>query len=267
MFDICGHHFIYDDFDSSEYGLIFANMDTSRLNILQSEQKVNTVYSKKNNMHYMINTQYNIADPTSVDAEIFTFDGSPIGESYLHNVEKSLFCSQSFKKLYAFESYDEDIEEPYVKCIFINPERIETLSGVVGYKFTMVLDSVMMYDPEITETFTFTSGQAGTKTFSVTLDTDINDYTYPNIRIQVGSLGGDIAIYNVTDDSERLTEFSSLPPSSLIVMDSAINYIPKIYYDNFSGRNFIRLLDGENTFLFTGDVTSITITYQNRKYL
>lgn len=264
MFDIYGCHFQYGDFDSSEYDLVIANMDTSRLNILQAERNVNTVFSKKNGTHYVTNVSFN-NEPQSFDAEIFTVCGHPIGESFLHDIEQALFKRNTFTKFEAIDSYGFD--DVYLNCILTNPERIENDAGVVGYKFTIVTDSVMSWEEPKTETFTFAENDNNPKTFSIELNTDMPDYTYPIVEFQIGSTGGDISICNNTDSLTRLTGFTSVPALSVFTMDSRINYLPTTYYEMFNHRNFIRLLNGVNNFVLTGDIVSISITYQNRRYL
>lgn len=263
MFDIYGCHFQYGDFDSSEYDLVIANMDTSRLSILQGERSVNTLFSKKNNTYYVTNVAYG-DEPVSFEAEMFTYDGKPIGESFLPEIERKLFSNSRFVKLHALDAYGFD--PVYINCIFTNPERIEYTQGVVGYKFTILTDSIMAWEEPTTETFTF-ANNTGTKTFSITLDTDLDDYTYPVVEFQIGSYGGDVTIINNSDSNTRLTGFTLLTPSLPFTMDSRINYLPVSFYEKFNNRNFIRLVNGENNFVVTGNVTSISVTYQNRKFL
>jgi phage-related protein len=91
---------------------------------------------------------------------------------------------------------------------------------------------------------------------------------YPKVTIQTGSSGGDIQIINFTDDTTRATSFVSLSPNITLTMrGDGINYISGDYYQKFSNKNFIRLLDGENTLNITGDVKKITFEFQNRRYL
>lgn len=264
MFDIYGRHFDYEGFDSSKYDLVIANMDTDRLRILQVERNINAIRSKKNNEFYIADITY-AEEPLSFEAEIVTFDGQPIGESLLPEIERALFCRNSYGKLKPLESYE--TYPIYLYCIFTNAERIENDAGVIGYKFMVNTDSVMAWEEPTTETFTFANTTSGIKTFSVNVDTDLPDYTYPKVTFVMGTSGGNISLYNNTDDSTRITGFTSVPASSSFLMDSSINYLPVLYYTMFSNRNFIRLLNGKNNFAFTGNVVSITVTYQNRRLL
>ena len=264
MFDIYGCHFQYGDFDSSDYDLVIANMDTSRLSILQGERSVNTLFSKKNNIYYANSVTYG-DEPVSFEAEIFTYDGRPIGESYLKEIERALFSRSQFTKFHALESYGFD--PVYINCILTDAERIEYDAGVMGYKFNVIADSVMAWEEPITESFTFEDDD-DEKIISITLDTDIDDYTYPVIKFQTGSVGGAITVYNMDDGGvNRITSFTYITPNTKFTMDSSISYIPVEYYELFEERNFIRLINGENRLVVSGNVVSLSITYQNRRFL
>lgn len=265
MFDLRGCHFNYAGFDSSLYDLVFAHMDTEKTPIIKGTQAVNSIQSKKNHKHYLTSVSYE-DEQVIYDAEIFTYDAQPIGESFLTEVERALFGKNTFGKLYPIDSY---YIEPkyYINCIFLNPERIETEAGVVGYKFSLVTDSVMAWETEQTQTFTFANTTSGTKTFTVNVDTDIDDYTYPTVKFTMGSTGGNVSLYNNSDDSTRLTSFEGVSALQTFTMDSSINHLSNNMYQRFSDRNFIRLLNGENNFAFTGNVTSIEVTFNNRVYI
>ena len=106
-----------------------------------------------------------------------------------------------------------------------------------------------------------------TNDFHIDVDTDLDDYIYPDVEIQVGGEGGDIVIYNATDDATRFTEFSSVPPFTTFTMQGSINHITNGMYNHFTSRNFIRLLNGRNNFFMYGDIERITFRFNNRKYM
>ena len=100
------------------------------------------------------------------------------------------------------------------------------------------------------------------------MDSDLNDYVYPKVTIQIGDVGGDIIISNNTDDASRLTSFVSLTPNVTVVMrGDGINYISGDNYMKFKDKNFIRLLDGENQIAIVGDVVGLSFEFQNRRFL
>ena len=99
------------------------------------------------------------------------------------------------------------------------------------------------------------------------MDTDSDDYTYPKIKLILGADGGEVSIVNISDSDTRATVFSELEPSSVIILNSSYNYVSDNYYEHFVDRNFPRLLDGTNKLLVSGDVVSMEIEWQNKRYL
>lgn len=261
MFDIYGCHFIYGDFDSSQYDLIFANLTTDRNVALNATQSLVTMRSKRNNMFYVSNKKYD-DEPLTFEAEILQKDGKPIGMSFLRKIEQSLFCKQNFTKLRPLISYDEEFHPTYINCIFINPTRIEVENGIIGYKFNVILDSPMAWAEETIITPTVTNNS-----FEVNVDSDAPDYIYPTVTIDMTSGGGNLTICNTTDDIYRNTIFTGLPASSHIVMSSSLNHITGVSFTYFTGRNFIRLLPGLNTFTVSGNLSAIEFKFNNRKFL
>lgn len=260
MFDFYGCYFEYDGFNSMDYDLIFANVDTSRIISLESEREVNVVKSRKNYTDYMTQVPYNDSI-IQFDAEILKSDGTVIAETDVPLIEKILFSRSKFGRLKQFEFNEK--RPVYINCIFVNPERIEVVGGVVGFKFTVITDSIMAWEEEHTQVVTDLS----INTFIVKVVSDMPDYIYPIVTITTGSEGGNLTIYNNTDSATRFTSFSNLPAATTFTMNGELKHIPKEMYEYFSDRNFIRLLDGDNSFFVNGDVARISFTFSNRRYI
>lgn len=262
MFDLYGCYFEYDGFESVDYDLIFGNIDTSRIVALESARNVNTIRSKRNNKNYITRVSY---DKQSVefDAEIITSEGTVIRETDVPFIEKALFTKSAYGKLKPVELRDDS--QVYINCIFINPERIEVVGGIVGFKFTVVTDSVMAW--EELQVQSFDAEAIGDDEVIVKVKSDMDEYIYPEVTITTGSTGGDVVIYNSSDDSTRLTGFTDLPPLSTFIMYCDVNQITSDMYSHFTDMNFIRLADGENEFVVDGDIQSISFTFSNRRYI
>ena len=157
----------------------------------------------------------------------------------------------------------------YLNCRFINPEKIDGNGGLSGYHFTVECDSCMAWQDEVECSFVLEhDSEESNSVISVALDTDLRDYVYPKVTIQIGSVGGDIQIINLTDSPNRATSFTELPPNVTITMKGdGINYISGDYYQKFYNKNFVRFLDGDNDVVITGDIIGITFEFQNRRYL
>ena len=158
---------MYGDFNSEEYDLVFGNMDTSRLVALESPKNINTVKSRKHNVYYVNRVSY-VEEPISFEAEIFTNDTMPIMVDDLPIIERALFNRHSYTKLYQIMPYERD--PVYINCILTNPERIENMSGVVGYKFTVNTDSVMAWEETNTQ-------EVNEESTSTTITGDIVSFT------------------------------------------------------------------------------------------
>lgn len=115
------------------------------------------------------------------------------------------------------------------------------------------------------------------------VDTDGDGYVYPVIELAIGKVGGDIEIENTTDykeglytSSDRKTVISATTPNSTITLNSELNMIQGISYNNLTKRYFPRLLpsrivagrlEGINQIIFKGDINLITITFRTKRFL
>ncbi|MBP5463032.1 MAG: hypothetical protein J6Y20_13060 [Lachnospiraceae bacterium] len=132
---------------------------------------------------------------------------------------------------------------------------------------TSYWDNLTQSLSEIEDEYVEIATSGSTDIATINVDTDINDFTYPKVTFTMGSRGGDVIISNNSDDSTRLTKFVGLSPNTTIIMKGDINYISGQNYIKFTGRNFPRLVDGENIFTVSGDVSSITFEFNNRRAL
>ena len=150
----------------------------------------------------------------------------------------------------------------------INPERVDGNGGVVGYKATLEADSNMFWQDAIVKTYTVNnSTEDASSNITLLVDTDLDEFIYPKVTIHIGSVGGDIIIFNNDDDSSRMTKFVGMSPMSSVIMKGEINYINDQYYLKFANRNFIRLVDGENTLTIKGNVQTIEFEYSARRFM
>lgn len=277
MADIYGSHFEYGGISSRQYGLIIANVDTSRMLQLGGTKEGVTVFSKSAKKRYLIDDDYTESS-ISFDIEIVTENGRRLEQFERRQIEKWLFNHRTYRKLYldiADDEFGETYEyvdgkrlRNYLNCRFINPEKMEYQGGVVGYKVTLEADSSMFWQDATVKTFSVNNGTTDTSTIiTVMVDTDLDDYIYPKVTIKMGSIGGDITIANNSDDSTRLTKFVGIGASATLIMKGELNYVSGQYYEKFYQRNFIRLLDGENKLMVLGNVDSIEIEYSARRMM
>lgn len=274
--EIYGSNFTYAGISSLADHLILANVDTSRYQQIAGETKSNTVFSRRGNRLYYTGTDFSDS-PVSFEADIVTEDGSPIPSGDIRRIEKWLFNAPGYRKLYIDEcdlytaaraEYVNGVEKRlYLNARFSNASAIEGNGGIVGYSCTVECDSLMAWQDAIITEVTTGLAAGGNTIVDITVDSDLKDYIYPKITFQMGSSGGNLTVANNSDDESRLTVFSSLPVSANFVMNSATNYISGGNYIRFSGKNFIRLVDGVNHLSIIGNLQKIIVEYQNRRYL
>lgn len=276
--ELSGSHFIYNGTSSREYGIIFANANTSRIVSLAGETNSITVYNKSGKRNYFIGESYEDS-PLIFEAEVVTDDDRVLNVSTRREIEKWLFHQNDYRKLYidmacdpfgeTYETIDGEQKQLYLNCRFVNPEKLESGAGIIGYKFTIECDSRMAWQDPVTYTYTFDgTSETFDAVISVNVDTDIKDYVYPKVVITMGNTGGDIIISNLTDDETRVTSFTGLTENITFTMKGeGINYVSGDNYLKFSNRNFIRLLDGKNRISLYGDIAGIELEFQNQRYL
>jgi|GEM_PF-2823423 len=269
-----GCHFQYGDFESREYGVIFAHCDTSSYNQIMGEISSSYAFNGRNKSRYILNDVYSDS-PIHFEAEIVSDDFNAFHKHVRRDIEKALFHKPGYRKLYVdiaddfyadtYEYIDGYLKRLYLNCRFVNPSKLEDGNGiVVGYKFTVECDSCMAWQETVEQSYAIAGGN---HIISVIPDTNIGDYTYPEVVIYIGSTGGDIIIINMSDDAARFTKFNNLPPHATLTMKGDLNYVSGQNYERFENQNFIRLLDGENKISVTGNVTSIKVKWNNRRFL
>ena len=209
------------------------------------------------------NTTY--TSPSGTNTQV---PGYAFGYSYRGGYD-NMDCGSEWIRIEGSKLY-----RTYLNCIFVDPERIETNEGVFGWKCTVECDAPMGWEEPITFTNTFDEPSSSmNETFDLITNNDSREYIYPTVRITTGSSGGTISIANTTDSTTRLTGFTNLNPNTTFVMHGETNSITNTagatnnYYELFTKRNFLRLLDGTNRIRVQGDVKKIEIEYQNMREL
>lgn len=277
MADIYGSHFEYGGISSREYGLVIANIETNRNVQLNGAKKGVTIFNKSANKLFVIDDDYS-GSPLSFDVEILNEEGRYLELVERRKIEKWLFNHRAYRKLYIDimdDVYGETYEiiggkqyRNYLNCRLTNPQKIEGNGGIIGYKATLEADSNMFWQDAITHTVLVNNGSPDISTvITMNVDTDLEEYIYPKVKITLGATGGDITIANNTDDSTRLTKFLGIGANATIIMNGELNYVSGDYYEKFANRNFIRLLDGENKLLMLGDINSVEFEYSARRFL
>lgn len=115
---------------------------------------------------------------------------------------------------------------------------------------------------------------------SVYVDSDIDGYTYPKVRMFFGTPPQgfntcDIEIINGTDNNDRKTVLSNIAPNSIITIDGETRSVllgdvasGTSAYDKMTSKHFPRLVNGENQIIIkSASLREINFEWQNRRYL
>lgn len=265
--ELYGCGFEYAGVMSGKYGMIFANVETERNRTIIGGGELITIFNRHNSMRHYVGTSFENA-AMQFEAEVVT--EIPLTESDQRAVERWLFYRNGYKKFYPDvppEYVNGEMKRVYLNCIFTNPSKLEYNGGVVGYRFTVQCDAPMAWQDPVQVSFDLNhSSEDQSSIISVMVDTDMPDYVYPDVVVEMGD-GGGITIVNNSDNTSRLTSFEHVIAQAIIRMDGETNFVSGANYENFVDRNFIRLLNGENKLAVTGDVKKISFTWQNMRYL
>lgn len=189
-----GGSFTYgDDFNSRNYKLEFAYMDTAEMVTPVSTKSYSTLKNQANQKRYIYDSNY--AEPLTFEAEIFV-NGSTITEEVSREICRKLFNSNEYKWL--------KLDYPewngiHLNCYMVLNEKIYKQTslgyGVVGYKTTISCDAPFAWEDN---GICYIKKLSPNTETSITIknDTDYEKYTYPTIVIndEFGSIANFIRL-------------------------------------------------------------------------
>lgn len=106
-----------------------------------------------------------------------------------------------------------------------------------------------------------------TSLLDIAVDTDIDGYTYPTIKVIMGATGGELKITNLTDNEERITQFKNLSAYAVVEIDCARHTVSNSLYSKMTSKLFPRLVSGNNDLEVYGDILSFEISWNNRRFM
>lgn len=279
MPDIYGSHFEFGGVSSRQYGLILAGVDGDRFLNLHGEIEGNTMFLKTAKKNFLISDDYS-GSPVEFELDIVFEEDKPIMQADRREIEKWLFGSRRYRKLYLDAADDPfmetgeyingELKRLYLNCRFMEPEKIEGFGNVFGYHVKVECDSPFMWQDPVTYTWYGDTTQQTSADFVIDVDSDLDDYIYPQVTVRTGGTAGGLGgfiftAYNATDDATRLTEITDINAQTNVVMDGEVNYISNDYFLKFNHPNFIRLLDGKNVIHITGTLEYVRFTFSQRR--
>ena len=277
--ELYGMHFSYAGTSSRTYagGFYIGSVDEPRLKSVSGLADVVSIFNRRTQSRYYVGKEWDDS-PLEFSMEILTENGEPLTNANRRLAEKWLFHRDGFQKLYIdmdddcdgemYEYIDGNLIRTYLNCIFVNPEKIESDAGIIGFKVDVICDAPNAWQDTISKTFTLShTSNTDNTTVTLTIDSDLREYVYPKVTITMNSSGGTARIVNSSDTASRITQFANLGVDAIVIMDGKTNYIAEDNYSKFTVRNFVRLLDGNNNIKVTGNVSTIKFEWQNRRYL
>ncbi len=276
--------FVYNGTHSSRYGLRILHIDTEQLKQISGEVTYNSIFHR--GLHQKIYTG-RTWDESPLEFDIEFVCMQPIHKTQRRQVEKWLFNTNGFKKLYVDIGEDEDIEmwygeykQQYIDCVFKSPEVIESGDGIYGWKAVCEITSPMALQDKIT--LSLSKIESGTTT-SINVDTDINDYVLPVITFKVSNSGSDatVTIENKDDNGKIISRMSvsKIPVNSIIQANSIMgtivsdaidaNGLPCSYYDSLENKQFLKLIPDNNNLTITSEgntIEDLSIEWQNARW-
>ena len=272
--ELYGSHFEYAGIKSRLYGLVLATVETSRFTSVSGDTETISLFNKRGTRKYYIEDDMTDS-PVSFTTEVVS--ERPLTKEQQRAVEKWLFYRKGYSPLFfdvaddcKGETYDlveGRVKRYYLNCRFINPKKMEYNSGVVGYQVTIECDSPCAWQEAMFKEYSLKGGAGASTDIIIDVDTDMHEYVYPIVRIDVGQAGGDISIMNLSDSDTRKTSFKDIQQIAQFRMDGNTCFISGAHYNHFQDKNFVRFLDGENKIRVAGDITKISFEWQNRRYL
>lgn len=266
-------NFIFDNIPSEEYGLIISSQDGESSNDASHNVELITdeIYRRHTPYFYGVKQSQMLSIPASIrsiNGEITAEDSSYI--------QKWLFGQLTFKQLKIVQP---DMEGYYYKCFLLDPQIIRVGNIIVGYDFTIQLDSPFAYGEEKE---TLISNPYNT-TFTFLNQSDNNYYTYPIVTIRMNALedapqvGFYFKVTNQSDNNRVFqlgTALDQINSEEYIIINndlqSIISYTdftmgtltPNKRIQDLQNGYFFRLVQGVNTLVFDSrNVYEFTIEY------
>lgn len=254
-------NFLFDGEFSENYGLHIKSINGGGVENFSAGSNIEVIgdslYRKPTK--YFYGTTYN--DVLSFDMEVMS--DSPIIGPLRTKIEKWLFGRLTYSKLQIIQT---DLQDVFFNCFLVDPEVIYVGNFCYGFSFTVECDAPWAWEIESHFDIINESG-VYERTFKIYNDSDIEDYTYPNLEFKINQGGGDFSLINNSDNG-RMMSFTGLPANELVTIDcenhiiicSSVDYVS----DRFN-KKFFRLVPSSNLLTFKGNIEYLKIRYNNAR--
>jgi len=240
------HSFVYDSVPCDIYGLLIADLDGNGQKESDNfNSQIRTVIPP--NSHESIFLGYESKEPLSF--EITLISEKEVDAYTQGKIAKWLVGRNGFKKLQVVQP---DLSSVIYYCIFTNLKTTYIAGYAHAFTLTGITNSPYQFEKnKVVTTTVVTSGS-----LTISNNSDIEDYIYPDVKITSTS-GGDIEIIN-TSDADRSFKITGLSTGEVITISGKTQLLTSSTTLNRLGnfnKHWFRLRDGTNVLSIIGSAT------------
>lgn len=213
--NLSGNGFEYGGISSERFGgLMIAEIETEPIRAMSGTFSYSSIREADGRHRHMAGA---VAAEEPLLFELEIIRERPIDRREARDISRWLFQQKDYQRLYVARSADDtmeridgEIKRTYLECVFYDPQRIEYADGLHGWKCTCECASQMALQEAITKSFT---KEKETDDFPnpmvIKVDTDRNDYVYPQIEVSIVYETEDIQSQFYVGDVNRDGQISS----------------------------------------------------------
>jgi len=239
-------NFIYANEDSISHGVFLCSIETVNTDTNDEESNIimsTTPFKDTWDFHGLEKS-----NPLQFTLTIAKTKGGYFDAYELRTIKKWL-CKSSYHWLQIDQS---DISNAYYYCILTNPRPVNVGKMNAGLEFTVTCNAPYPWTDLLSKVYTVT----GTKTLSINIQNDYDDYIVHPILTITSTSNGNINILNNT--TNKTITFNGCTTNEIITLDSR-NYkikssLNRVMLDHWN-KNVLELIEGVNSISLTGNFT------------
>lgn len=237
-------HFIFNGICSEEYNLICGFVGGNSDNFFSAgcQTDLQTESNYNGSVHYIISNKY--SEPISFNLELVQKDGKRLSREEVRSIITWLCNPIDYMPLLIKDTFYENIIY-YVK--FTNPEEL-SVNGINGIRVKCNCKHPYGFTKLIKKKYTMNNS---TTTFTVPVNSDENDYTYPEfLKITFNSNCDLFTLNNSIDISHSQLEIKNVKQGEIFTFYCQDKFIEGTSNDilNRFNKKWPRFLNGKNKF-------------------
>lgn len=250
--------FTFDGVPSENYSLLISSManNSEESSSFPGDIKIHSEKLFRRSNEFLYATEIN---PVLEFPVTFTTDSGDLSGVDVENVGKWLFGRKNYAKLKILQY---DISDVIYTCLLVKPQIIRV--GNLVRAINCVVHCKDAWGVTESKTFNYTfSPPCVNIPITNKNRSDDTSYTYPTLIITMSGAGGDVSLTN-TSDASRIFSFTGLLANEILTVNNDLQILSSSTglrrLSNFN-KKFFRLVNGTNTILVNGAVSSIVVQY------